>query len=60
MTKTLQNQENLDVKQALVEELIVEDNQIKGVITQNGAKYLAKAVVLTTGTYLKGKLLLEM
>ena len=37
MTKTLQNQENLDVKQAMVEELIVEDNQTKGVITQNGA-----------------------
>ena len=58
MTKTLQNQENLDVKQAMVEELIVEDNQIKGVITQNGAKYFAKAVILTTGTYLKGKIII--
>lgn len=58
MTKTLQNQENLDVKQALVEELIVEDHQIKGIITQNGAKYTAQAVVLTTGTYLKGKIII--
>ena len=42
MTKTLQNQENLDVKQAMVEELIVEDNQIKGVITQTELNILLK------------------
>lgn len=58
MTKTLQNQQNLDVKQALVEELIVEDNQVKGILTQNGARYTAKAVILTTGTYLKGKIII--
>jgi len=55
MTKVLQSQEYLDVKQAMVEKIIVKDGKVNGVVTQTGAKYLANAVILTTGTYLKGK-----
>lgn len=58
MKKTLENQENLDVKQVLVEKIIVEDGKIKGVEGQTGAVYLAKAVVLTTGTYLGGRIII--
>ncbi|SMB87551.1 tRNA uridine 5-carboxymethylaminomethyl modification enzyme [Desulfonispora thiosulfatigenes DSM 11270] len=56
MTQTLFNQENLDVKQALIEELIIEDSKVCGVLTDTGAIYKANAVILTTGTYLKGKI----
>ncbi|NLW24373.1 MAG: tRNA uridine-5-carboxymethylaminomethyl(34) synthesis enzyme MnmG, partial [Clostridia bacterium] len=58
MTKTLQSQENLDVKQALVEEILVSNNQVEGVITETGAKFLAPIVILTTGTYLKGRIII--
>ena len=58
MTKTLQNQENLAVKQLLVDRLIIENNSVKGIVSQTGAVYLAKAVVLATGTYLKGKIVI--
>lgn len=58
MTKTLQTQENLAVKQILVDRLIVENQQVKGVVSQTGAVYLAKAVILATGTYLKGKVII--
>ena len=42
----------------MVEELIVEDDVCKGVITQTGAIYRAKTVVITTGTYLRGEIIL--
>ncbi|MFC0186660.1 tRNA uridine-5-carboxymethylaminomethyl(34) synthesis enzyme MnmG [Fictibacillus aquaticus] len=58
MKKTMENTENLTVRQGMVERLIVEDNVCKGVITQTGAEYEAKAVVLTTGTYLRGKIII--
>jgi tRNA uridine 5-carboxymethylaminomethyl modification enzyme len=58
MTKTLQSQENLDVKQAMVEKIVVMNKKVKGVITQTGAFFEAKAVILTTGTYLKGKIII--
>ncbi|MDW7673090.1 MAG: tRNA uridine-5-carboxymethylaminomethyl(34) synthesis enzyme MnmG [Bacillota bacterium] len=58
MTTTLEKQSNLDVKQALVDNLLVEDNQVIGVLTNTGTTYLAKAVVITSGTYLKGKIIL--
>ncbi|MBS4024944.1 MAG: tRNA uridine-5-carboxymethylaminomethyl(34) synthesis enzyme MnmG [Clostridia bacterium] len=58
MTLALEKQNNLDVKQALVEELIVEDNVIKGVVTTTGATYFCHAVIITSGTYLKGKIIL--
>lgn len=55
MRKTLENQDNLTVRQAEVSEIIVEDGVIKGVKTFSGATYMAKAVVLCTGTYLKAR-----
>ncbi|MCI8588554.1 MAG: tRNA uridine-5-carboxymethylaminomethyl(34) synthesis enzyme MnmG [Bacilli bacterium] len=57
MIQTLQNQENLEMKESLVEDLIVEDNKIRGVILETGEKIEAKAVILTTGTYLKAVIL---
>lgn len=58
MKETIEKQENLSLRQGLVEELIVEDGQCNGVITKSGAVYKAKAVVLTTGTYLRGKVIM--
>lgn len=58
MTKTLQTQEHLSVKQLLVERLLVEDGQAVGVVSQTGAVYRAKAVILTTGTYLRGRVII--
>ena len=57
MLKTLQSEKNLDIKESLVEHLIVEDNKIKGVILDNNEKIEADTVILTTGTYLKGMIL---
>ena len=57
MLKTLQKEDNLDIKEALVEHLIVEDNKIKGVILNDNTKIEANVVILTTGTYLKGTIL---
>ena len=53
MLKTLQKEENLEIK----ENLIIENNTIKAVITKNNEKIYADAVILTTGTYLKGMIL---
>jgi tRNA uridine 5-carboxymethylaminomethyl modification enzyme len=58
MKKTMENTENLTLRQGMVERLIIEDGQCKGVITKTGAEYAAKAVVLTTGTYLRGKIII--
>ncbi len=57
MKETLERTENLTLRQAMVEDFIVEDGVCKGVITQSGAIYEGKAVVLTTGTYLRGKVI---
>lgn len=57
MLETMKNQENLEIKESLVEDLIAEDNKVKGVVLENGEKIYAKAVVLTTGTYLKAVIL---
>lgn len=54
MKRVLEKQENLDVKQGLVDALIVEDCTVKGIITSIQEKFLGKAVILTTGTFLKG------
>ena len=56
MKHVLELQENLDVKQAEIVEYIVEDNEIKAVKTHIGAIYDAKAVILCSGTYLRGKI----
>lgn len=59
MQKVLQGQENLDVKQALVEEILVGDNkEIKGIITETGAVFLAPTVILCTGTFLRGRIII--
>ena len=55
MRKTLENTDNLTIRQAEVAELIVEDGKIRGVKTYSGGEYRAKAVVLATGTYLKAR-----
>lgn len=58
MKETLEKEPNLVLRQAMVEELIVENGVCQGVVTKTGAEYYAKAVVLTTGTYLRGKIIL--
>lgn len=55
MRRTLENTEHLTIRQAEVSELVVEDGVIKGVKTFSRAVYLAKAVVLCTGTYLRAR-----
>ena len=54
MKARLEAQERLDVKQALIESLLVEDRRVHGVITQMGETYEARAVVVSTGTFLGG------
>lgn len=58
MKETIEKQERLTLRQGMAEDLIVEDGVCKGVITKTGAEYRAKAVVLTTGTYLRGKVII--
>ena len=57
MRKTMQETDNLTLRQAEVTELIVEDKKIKGVKTLSGATYHCRAVVICTGTYLKARCL---
>ncbi|MGN0677991.1 MAG: tRNA uridine-5-carboxymethylaminomethyl(34) synthesis enzyme MnmG [Ruminococcus sp.] len=56
MKKVCESQENLFIKQAEVAEIITENGQICGVRTKLGAEYAVKAVIIATGTYLKGKI----
>ncbi|MEY8442542.1 tRNA uridine-5-carboxymethylaminomethyl(34) synthesis enzyme MnmG [Lactobacillaceae bacterium 24-114] len=58
MKETIEKQPNLDLRQATVDKLIVEDGECKGVITNTGARYCAKAVVLTVGTAARGKIII--
>ena len=55
MKKTIEAQENLDLKQGEVVDLMVEDGKVSGVIMRTGAYYEGNAVILTTGTFLAGK-----
>ncbi len=57
MLNVLKNQKNLELLEGMVEDLIVEEEEIKGIILDNKEKIFAKTVILTTGTYLKGKIL---
>ena len=57
MKNILINQNNLNLKEALVENLIIENNKVTGVILENDEKIKAKVVILTTGTYLKSDIL---
>lgn len=56
MKQVCEGQENLFVKQGEAAQILVEDHQIRGIVTRLGAVYHAKAVVIATGTYLKGKI----
>ena len=57
MLKTLKDAKNLEIKESLVEDLIVENDKIGGVVLEDGNKITSKAVILTTGTYLKADIL---
>ncbi len=57
MLKTLEATANLDIKEAIVEDLIVDNNIVKGVVLENGEKIESQCVILTTGTYLKADIL---
>lgn len=54
MRQVLESQENLDIKQATIEEIVVEDRKVKGVRTALGIFYASACVIVTTGTFLKG------
>ncbi|MFB1097161.1 tRNA uridine-5-carboxymethylaminomethyl(34) synthesis enzyme MnmG [Terribacillus sp. JSM ZJ617] len=58
MKKTLESQENLTMRQAMVDRLIMEDGVCKGVITETKAAYYAKTVVITTGTFMRGRVII--
>ncbi|MBD8037970.1 tRNA uridine-5-carboxymethylaminomethyl(34) synthesis enzyme MnmG [Solibacillus sp. A46] len=58
MKRVLEEEPNLQIHQAMVDELIVEDGEVKGVITQVGAVYRAPAVIITSGTFLRGEIIL--
>ena len=57
MLKVLNNTKNLDIKEEIVSDLIVQNNVIKGVKLENGESIYSKAVILTTGTYLNSDIL---
>ena len=57
MKKVLEETENLKIKQAEVIDIITEGNAVKGIITSSGAVFRAKAVILSTGTYLRARCL---
>ena len=57
MLKTLQSQENLTILEGMVEDLIVEDKKVKGIVLDNETKINSEIVILTTGTYLKADIL---
>ena len=57
MLKYLKSQENLDLLEGMVEDLIVEENTVKGIILNDNTKINSKKVILTTGTYLKADIL---
>jgi len=57
MLKYLKSQENLELLEAMTEDLIVEDSTVKGIVLEDNTKILSKKVILTTGTYLKADIL---
>lgn len=58
MKHTIEKEENLTLRQGIVEELIVEDGVCHGVVTSTGASYRSKAVVITAGTALRGEIII--
>ena len=59
MQAVLKKQDNLDIIEGMVEDLIVEDNCVKGVILASGQEIIGKTVILTTGTYLKAEIFIR-
>jgi len=57
MLETLKSTDNLEILEAMVKELVVDDNIVKGVILEDGRIINSKAVIITTGTYLKSDIL---
>ena len=60
MLKVFENQDNIDIKQAMVDEIIVKNDEVTGVKTNFGQIYNCKAIVLATGTFLKGKIFIGL
>lgn len=58
MKKTIEETPHLTLRQGMAEELIVEDGKCLGIITKTGAEYRARTTVVTTGTYLRGKIIM--
>ncbi len=58
MKETIEHQTNLTLRQGMVERILASDGRVTGVMTQSGAEYFARAVVLTTGTYLRGRIII--
>ena len=58
MKNVIEDEDNLDIMQGMVDELIIEDDEVKGVRTNIGTEYRSKAVVITTGTFLRGEIIL--
>ncbi|GAE00434.1 tRNA uridine 5-carboxymethylaminomethyl modification protein GidA [Clostridium botulinum B str. Osaka05] len=58
MKHLLEKEENVILRQLEVIQIDVEDNKVKGVLTKNGAYFTTKAIILCTGTYLKGKIII--
>lgn len=56
MKKVLEDEPNLTLRQGEIIDILLEDNRVKGVLTRTGAIYNCKAVVLATGTYLRGRI----
>ena len=57
MLKTLNSLDKLTIQEGMVEDLIVKDNSVNGIILENGEKIISQKVILTTGTYLKADIL---
>ncbi|MGO4545039.1 tRNA uridine-5-carboxymethylaminomethyl(34) synthesis enzyme MnmG [Paenibacillus sp. 2TAB23] len=58
MKKTIEETPHLTLRQGMAEELIVEDGKCLGIVTKTGAEYRARTTVVTTGTYLRGKIIM--
>lgn len=58
MRFTLENQEKLTLKQAMADKILMEEGRVRGVVTSTGITYLTKTIVLTTGTFLKARLIM--
>lgn len=58
MKQILEDEENLDILQAMVDDLIIEDDKVKGVRTNIKTEYFSDVVIITTGTFLRGEIIL--